>query len=419
MEHLEQFHILLARAAKLLHRVDGIDWKTRIAADAASDVPASSAPKRDVTKVVEEQDDDDDSSDDDMLLMMGGYSDSEDDEMPGVGGFEDEEEEEQDDIVVEGEDDEEEEEALLKRAASVHAALLLSVSSPAGGGKELVQKTVEAILSNDSKEDLASALSFAISSGSIDKRPTKVGPERWRRMCLTNSLLAVQFLLHLLHSSDNEVSALDDWNVAILPLLLGKPDLASSGINEESLFLSNDALREALLGLTSFSSTKGDDTQEGCTTTVRLCLEALHHAASSKGATLRQKKVGVVCQVLVCLHDNVARMASAAASLESAKDAMHAAVLAILRGICYEIVDEEGLAQPPLLSLESLRPVTGMLLPKLYPDVKGRGSGGCHTADGRAMELWRTILLLLASHSDSTREVAGSKMRCCKNWYVA
>eukprot|EP00579_Thalassiosira_antarctica_P017342 CAMPEP_0201941076 /NCGR_PEP_ID=MMETSP0903-20130614/46456_1 /ASSEMBLY_ACC=CAM_ASM_000552 /TAXON_ID=420261 /ORGANISM="Thalassiosira antarctica, Strain CCMP982" /LENGTH=139 /DNA_ID=CAMNT_0048483043 /DNA_START=1 /DNA_END=417 /DNA_ORIENTATION=+ len=103
------------------------------------------------------------------------------------------------------------------------------------------------------------------------------------------------------------------------------------------------------------------------------------------------------------------QLKSTAPVLEIVQDAIHRAVLMILRGICYETVER----QSPLLSLESLRPVTGMLLPKLYPHSTKEDKGK-DVVDERSMDLWNEILLLLSPYSDSL--VGGGKRKCCQNW---
>ena len=112
---------------------------------------------------------------------------------------------------------------------------------------------------------------------------------------------------------------------------------------------------------------------------------------------------------------------------------MHSAVLTILEGICYydENNNNNGNnhdSSAPLLSLESLRPVTGMLLPKLYPNDDGAGKGNVkgqqHQQRAAAAEeaseqdamLWKVILMLLTPYSDESLGEDGK--RRCKNWYV-
>jgi len=456
-QYLDQFHTLLQRSTALLHRIEGVDWKDIIVhAGAASSSPSStltsSRGNDDKVNDLQQGEEDDDSSDDDDMMMFGGYSDSEDEAIDNEAVEE-----------LAEDDDDEDEEALLKRASSVHAALLLSLPTTASAGqddgksgKELVDQLISTILTNGQQQvtnnddsssescaSLASVLSFVISSSSIDKhQPKTIGQERWKRICLTNSLLAIQFLLHLMQQSDDastnnsDGSPLDEWNVVILPLLLGKPVETTSNASksEPSLFLLNDALRDALLNLTSFTSSKYSNSNtmgQGCKTTVSLCLSALHHATSSKEMALRQKKIMVVCQVLIRLHEvsitNNKKSKNAKEKeeeLEIVRGAMHQSVLMILRGICYEVavvsndgqmmdVDGQVNTRVPLLSLESLRPVTGMLLPKLYPQTATAG------VDDRAIELWNEVLLLLSPYSESFVDgdvQGGAKRRCCKNW---
>ena len=253
--------------------------------------------------------------------------------------------------------------------------------------------------------------------------------------------LATQFLLHLMQSNDtNNESAstamtssapLNDWNVVILPLIFGKTGTTSESDKNPSLFLWNDTLRGELLNLSSFSSKRNNSSIVQVKTTAELCLRALDHFASSKEATaLCSKKIAVVCQVLIRFHDNVARGERTGEEEEIVQDDIHRAVLTILRGICYTEEDADGgeahRPRPPLLSLENLRPITGMLLPKLSyaqhhgPQEGKRRNGGEVKVDERAFELWRELLLLLPPYSNSLMDEneGGGKRRRCKNWYA-
>ncbi|KAL7542351.1 hypothetical protein ACHAXR_011688 [Thalassiosira sp. AJA248-18] len=183
-----------------------------------------------------------------------------------------------------------------------------------------------------------------------------------------------------------------------------------------------------------------------CQTTTTLCLNALHHATFSKEMEItqqqqqqhhRQMNVTVVCQVLLRLFDNVVVATTATTNKGGGggqevsvngivRNALHEAVLMILRGICYDnVVQEDNTTTPPLLTLESLRPITGMILPKLYPDnsvVVEDNNDTAPAADERAMELWKEILLLLSPNLEDVQEeeVKGryggdGKRRRCKN----
>ena len=91
------------------------------------------------------------------------------------------------------------------------------------------------------------------------------------------------------------------------------------------------------------------------------------------------------------------------------------------------------MADPPLLLQKLLRPVTSMLLPKLYlhtiKDDSQRTSGGNEVMDEQSVEFWNEILLLLSSYSDlfvgemkenKNGGIQGGKRRrrCCGNWYL-
>ena len=172
-----------------------------------------------------------------------------------------------------------------------------------------------------------------------------------------------------------------------------------------------------------------------------MCLSTLkqHVTSSTKeeqggSSSIRRQRyiIMVVCHVLIRLYDGI--MSS---SFQFKKDneeggvdeknllldvvryGMHQTVLLILRGICY--YEAEGGGGKSMLSLESLRPITGMLLPKLYPNDDessgGEGKSDVVVADERAVELWNEILLLLQPYSEDTQD-DGKRRRCCQNWYV-
>ena len=533
--HLNQFHTLLQHSTSLLHGGNGADWKTYIVAtacpseedvavvggdDNGGNVNVNGIANEGVggNEAMEEEESD---SDDDMMMLGGCFSDSDDDddETAAAAASTSTSAGSKDTAFANldlGSDEdnclnEEEDSLLLKRAASVHSALLLSMPQPQPGaninGRELVEQLVGAMQEgNDDDDDnasllqeLISILSFCISSSSsLDSTSTRpksisVSQERWKKVCLTNALLAIQFLLHLMKqqqqqsSGGNEdtetlmssvsssVGALDEWNVVILPLLFGNNKqqcrVETTTSTTTSLFLMNDALRDALLNLSSTSSslsntsTSANQSNNGSDSeaTVTLCLEALHNATFSTTAAsmptmmLRQKNIIVVCQVLVNLLDNNLNLKKKNNNnqvqendddVDIVREGLHKAVLMILRGICYESSSSSSATtssslsssffSKPCLNLESLRGVTGMLLPKLYPVVeeaekdknnkKGSGSSGGVVAEKQSVELWNEILLLLGPYSEKdveeeeeTAQVSigdMGKRRCCKNWYV-
>ena len=435
----------------------------------------------------------------------------------------------EDSTVEEEEEDLEDDASLLKRASSVHAALFLSLPSSKSSsnadvtitttiGMELVQELVQSILENSTEErdgnrawkELITSLSFALAPTNNNNR-NGIGKEQWRKICLTNALLAIQYLLHLMPNGGDGSSAhcmadtLNGWNTVILPMLFGTPSSSSlllllSTKKEQrsaSLLIKNDALRNALLNLrpsassstvpssnnhSTTTTTTSDTTAanlviEQCKHTCTLCLNALRQITSSSSPNKqlvvlvvlmkRQKTIIVICQVLLRLLEDIAKLSKkkiitqsmAVGGLEEVvdkcmdigKDAVHRAVLMVLRGVCYDSVvvgNDHGITtsgaiatttaemviQPPLLSLEALRPITGMLLPQLYPpsapssstsssskNVKGAGEES-PIVDRRVLEIWNEILLLLAPYStsliggDEEMEIGGRKLRCCQNW---
>ena len=537
--YLNQFHTLLQHSTSLLHGGNGADWKTYIVATACpseEDVAVVGGDDNGGNGIhgianegvggneaMEEEESD---SDDDMMMLGGCFSDSDDDddETAAAAASTSTSAGSKDTAFANldlGSDEdnclnEEEDSLLLKRAASVHSALLLSMPQPQPGaninGRELVEQLVGAMLVGKHKgeegddddddnasslQELISILSFCISSSSLlDSTSTlpksiSISQERWKKVCLTNALLAIQFLLHLMKqqqqqqssgedaetlmsSVSSSVGALDEWNVVILPLLFGNNKqqqcVETTTSTTTSLFLMNDALRDALLNLSSTSSsfsntsTSANQSNNGSDSeaTVTLCLEALHNATYSTTAAsmptmmLRQKNIIVVCQVLVNLLDNNLNLKKKNNNnqvqendddVDIVREGLHKAVLMILRGICYESSSSSSATtssslsssfSKPCLNLESLRGVTGMLLPKLYPVVeeaekdknnkKGSGSSGGVVAEKQSVELWNEILLLLGPYSEmdveeeeETAQVSigdMGKRRCCKNWYV-
>ena len=95
--------------------------------------------------------------------------------------------------------------------------------------------------------------------------------------------------------------------------------------------------------------------------------------------------------------------------MEIVQNGIHSTILTIIRGICYTTNPESQ----QKLTLEALRPVTGMLLPKLYNDANNTSGSEKDTSSGeevdvRAVELWNEILNLLGPYSE--------EQKCCKNW---
>ena len=397
-QHLTNFTTLLASSTKLLHN-HKIDIKSL-----ALEATAASPDQK--PKVVEEESDDESEDDDDLFGMIGGYESSENEVEEGSAQVE-----------GEWEDDAEEDEAtLLKRASAVHSALLLSVDRTDEKGLDL-----PALMSDN---ELSEVLSYVLSPSTFDSRPKSFrgSRERWNKVCSTNVLLAIQYLLHLMHSSS---SVLAGWNSVILPLLFG---------NEEggacvSVLVKNDVLREEVLNLTTVSSF--DNIADEISNTCNVCLGAIREASSSLDVMARQKKINVVCSVLIHLFDNIPKLSKGTAAILAelqnvVSDALHSAVLVILRGICYETLACNGddvKVQPPLLSVEALRIITGMLLLKLYPpgseDPKLKNGGGaCKAGNTRAVELWSELLMLLSPYSADVIEDSDGqgKRRRCKNW---
>ena len=483
--HLTQLTSLLQNSTLLLHQLptnNVIDWSSIITADQSNGQEAEEVGGGNNNKLVQSQVDDDDSegesSDDENMFLGGRYSSSEDDEpsplssnTPFATSPNNSSTANDTTNAVFIEDSieylNEDESALLKRAKCVHSALLLSLppqqSPTSAGGRKFVEQLIADILStntslspsltSDNSEGynkLVQTMAYLTSSKILNTNPIRssISAERWRKICLTNGLLIVQYLICLLNQPSNSDcnssssingdckeslngdcnesvnkesngSALDEWNVVILPLLFGN----------SSLFLVNDALCDALLSLSSFSSSTSssdtsssntsDDSDEKkrldkCQATINICQAALQNAISStsnkEDRELRQTYILVVCQVLICLYDGISSSGDNIGSnkdlLEIVQNGIHSTILSIIRGICYTTTNhDDDTSSQQQLTLEALRPVTGMLLPKLYnPELL------FDNVDGSAIELWNEILKLLAPYSE--------ERKCCKNWYV-
>jgi hypothetical protein len=310
-------------------------------------------------------------------------------------------------------------------------------------GRKLVEELVVAILStghevegskimgsdnNTEKSELVDVLSFFINFSNIyrDANNSKNkyqgttlnrggSSSCWNveKVRLTSSLFAIQFLLCLnditiLRKQDQTILSSNrsksdhGWggtmSKIILPLFFGTMTSKTTHNIRTTSFLSNDALRNAVLDLISFSLGedgvgKGQAVTSTCTTTaasavnnataaaVNLCLDIMHHAISSTSATsfsfspplLRQKIIVVSSfQIFIRIHDGIHKSNNNKSGGDTASiihDTMHRTVVMILRQIgvdcrrCHTLDDSK-------LSPESLlRPITGLLLPKRY---------GCH-----------------------------------------
>ena len=475
--YLTQLTSLIQNSTLLLHQLptsNVIDWSSIVSTDPSSN--GQEAEEVGGNKgnsgggEAEDDDSEEESSDDENMFLGGGYSSSEDDEpsplssnTPFATSPNNSSTANDTTNAVFIEDSieylNEDESALLKRANCVHSALLLSLPPPqsftqkdSGGGRKFVKQLIADILSTNNTSlspsltsssegynKLVQTIVYLTSSKIINNNPFHksqiISNERWRKICLTNGLLIVQYLIYLLSSEgsssvsgdcDESVnkessSALDEWNVVILPLLFGN----------SSLFLMNDDLRDALLGLSFFSSSSTSSSNSNitvadkCQATVNLCQTTLQNAisfTSREDRELRQTYILVVCQVSICLYDGISSSSSSSLSggdtnnglgkeelLEIVQNGIHSTILTIIRGICYTTTNSSS-----QLTLEALRPVTGMLLPKLYNDAtSNKSSGKDNTSSGkevdeRAVELWNEILKLLSPYSEARK--------CCKNW---
>eukprot|EP00985_Skeletonema_marinoi_P008676 scaffold3964_cov77-Skeletonema_marinoi.AAC.14 len=465
-----QFQLLIQRSCSLLHHFDGLNWNVVKPSETDGHSNAAAAANGDNDNEAmndnEENDDDqsDSSSDDGMMMFGGGLldsdSDNEDDLMMMDSGINDANE--QDDYYEEEEDGEEEEEeddaAMLKRASSVHVALLTSLSptSFVKDGRDLVQTLVSSMLSptstttdNGDDEDvnkLITTISSVLLKSSNDYLPKRMSDERKRKIGLTNSLLTVQYLLHLLDTSSTSVSSTSSsllgWKVVILPLLFNTNNTTKS--------FNDTLLQTALLNLISPSSIKMTQDQWGyCQDVCQLCVLAVEQLTSTAAAAVgavtsnhsRQSQLILVCDVLIRLYDGMNKLLGKQQQrggggeelelptkcVDSVANAIHLVIVKVIRGICYAQVEQDCggsnkednqsvVLLEPLLSLEAVRPVTGMLLPKLYPSGSV-GSGNLKEQQQqktRAVELWNEILLLLSPYSEEV--VSLDKRKCCRNW---
>ena len=406
LDTMMQFTTLLNQSTKLLYQIN-IDWR----ALALESFTPSTTEKTEVKPELVVDSEEESEDDDDLFGMLGGYesSDNEEEENEGEG------EELVDDNA------EEDEAALLKRAAAVHNALLLSV----GDSKDLYPTTslidtiLQRIASGTTKieeEDVQPMiLTYILSPSTIDNRPKRIrcSQQLWNKICSTNALVAVQYLLLLEKSND----VLRGWNNVILPLLLGNADDANV-----SLLMKHDVLREQVLTLTpsaAQSMKPKESITEIISNTCNVCIRSINDSASNPSLVSRQKKIDVVCSVLIHLLDNVPRIVKGpGADDEVIKNSLHQAVVIILRSICYETVDGDKV-HPPLLTVEALRVITGMLLLKLYPPSSNHTKAS-KEEDERVVQLWNEILMLMSPCSADFVEIGNDtstrNMRRCKNW---
>eukprot|EP00984_Skeletonema_dohrnii_P037087 scaffold38760_cov228-Skeletonema_dohrnii-CCMP3373.AAC.2 len=461
-----QFQVLIQRSCSLLHHFDGLNWNVDKPSETdglTTTADAADSSDNAVMNENEENDDDDqsDSSSDEGMMMFGGGlldsdSDNEDDLMMMDSGVNDANDQDDDYEKEDGEEEEEEDDvAMLKRASSVHVALLTSLSSTSfvKDGRELVQSLVSSILSSNVATDnddedvnkLVTTISSILLKSSNDHLPKRMSDERKRKIGLTNSLLTIQYLLHLLNTSSTTVSStpssLLGWKVVILPLLFNT--------NNNTKSFNDTLLQTALLNLISPTSIKmTQDQLEYCQDVCQLCVLAVEQltstTAAGTGAAVtsnhsRQSQLVLVCDVLIRLYDGMNKLlgkqqqrggggeelALSTKCVDSVANAIHLVIVKVIRGICYAHVEQDCggsnkednqsvLLLEPLLSLEAVRPVTGMLLPKLYPS-DSVGSGDLkEQQQTRAVELWNEILLLLSPYSEEV--VSLDNRKCCRNW---
>ncbi len=447
------FQHLIERGCQILHHFDGLDWNVDNKLDnhggntttvAGGDVEAVMNNEA----ISSDDDDQSDSSSDDGMMMFGGGlldSDSEDDDVAM--------DEDEDDYCEEENGDycEEEDAALLKRASSVHVALLSSSPSLVKDGEELVTTLISSLtssttLTNDDVDvnKLITTISNILLQSSTAYLPKRMSSERKRKIGLTNSLLAVQYLLHVLDTSSSSTTtasssaaaSLLGWKLIILPLLFN---------NNTKL---DEALQTALLNLISPTSIKVTNDQLGyCEDVCQLCLMAVDQLTTTTAAATftttaavvnnqqqRQSQLVLVCNVLIRLHDGMTKLMSkqqqhsgggtvdgelTSKCVESVASAIHLIILKVIRGICYAtpsagVDTEKCVMLDPLLSLEAVRPITGMLLPTLYPPDGSDSSLKEQQEEVRVVELWNEILRLLSPCSEEV--LASENRKCCQNW---
>ena len=419
---LTNFITLLGRSTKLIHQIDGLDWKALVL-----DSVVPSLENKSINNVHENDQEEESEEDDDLFGMLGGYESSDDSEKDIEVNVKDE-----GDLEYENDNDDDEA-SLLKRAAAVHNALLISVDlESATKGIDfsalvdaIIQRTCvgEKALADKESDELTIVLSHVLSPSTFGTPPKSFygSQERWDKVCATNALLALQFLMHLMQSGDT----LKDWNRVVLPLLLGSADGT-----DVSLLLRKDVLRESVFNLSSQAlQPQNSSVKDQIKNICNICVRAVNHVTVSSNVLARQKKINVVCSVLIHLFDNIYKLTKGSGVNtveieEMVQNAMHQGVLIILRGICYETVqcDDDETIQSPRLTIDSLRVITGMLLLKLYPplssDTKKNAQYTGSAADEKVVELWSETLMLLSPYSTDLIHIDGSKTqrRRCRNW---
>ena len=315
-------------------------------------------------------------------------------------------------------------------------------------------------------------------NNNMDILPRQMNHERKRKMNLTNSLLTIQYLLFLLNDDGDDggtvgtvgggvnggSSSLLGWEMVILPILFGNTNSSSTNNNDNSsvkTIMNNDALQNAILNLITPSSISMTELQmKYCLSVCELCesaVDQLTTATTTIGnttttATQRQSQLVLVCDVLLRLYDGMNKQLLSKQQQQggtggeealrlirqctnNVANSIHSSILKIIRGICYAQVIYNGVSDgdgggeyemvviEPVLSLEAIRCVTGMLLPKLYGESKG-GSAVEEQHQQQAVELWNEILSLLSPYSKETlsllspysNETLIDDRKCCRNW---
>jgi hypothetical protein len=446
-ENDDEFDVVVASETSMVH-----PGATPAAANGGRfDVPATAAPD------VDDNDDDDDDDDAMGMMMLGGglYSESESEEDDGGGADgnlvssviaatrvdasnarrppsrrdDGEEEEEEDNDDDEEEDDDfadEDDAAFLRRASSVHDALLLTICTPTCifDGRELARSLVDAmsrttsISSSIHMADLARLLS---SHAYIDPAPSisssSSSLRRRKRMRMSRSLLVMQFLLRLdgirRRESRGSVGRNDDDCDVTASIVL--PVIFGGGDGHGSIYLAYDVLRDAALDLRPPIAS-----EEIARASSNACLDALRRVVSVDGNDdddanrERRRVIEAACKIMARIHDDVRDRDVMATG--AARHAMHRAVAALLRGIVVcrdreadddaddDVGSGEARRPRPTLSLGALRPISGILLPKLYPpgdddDDRRRSTRVKSRSDVDAMEsLWIEISTLLREY---------------------
>ena len=242
--------------------------------------------------------------------------------------------------------------------------------------------------------------------------------------------------------------------MVILPILFGNNTNNTNNSSSVKTIMNNDALRNSILNLISLSSILMTESQmRYCSSVCELCESAIDQLTTAAtigntttAATQRQSQLVLVCDVLLRLYDGMNKQllskqqqgqqgggGSAGGEdvlqllrqcTNSVANSIHSSILKIIRGICYAQVIYTGISDgnggsgddmvvaEPVISLDAIRCVTGMLLPKLYGENKGGGAVE-EQHQQRAVELWNEILCLLSPYSNETLI---DNRKCCRNW---